>query len=866
MTQNLLEKLWQQHQFKPNANQAEAIHHIEGPLYLPAGPGSGKTRVLLWRTVNLIVCHNVAPNEIFLSTFTEKAARQLREGLRALLGSASNYTGVQYDLGAMYVGTVHSLCQRIPTDRRMLLGRQRGKAPVLMDALSQYFYLSKHHYWQGLLQQAQFGDDFLAAYERINSYFENRRSRQSRHQAVQNCISLFNRLSEECFEPDTSHIAQIDETLHGLLKMYAAYVQLLKTDSNISLADFSLIQQEALRLITQSPQAGKVFKHIIIDEYQDTNTVQERIFFGLAQGHKNLCVVGDDDQALYRFRGATVENFVQFPPRCQQQLGITPHKIPLSRNYRSRYQIVNFYSRFMEQMDWQDEQVRHQTYRVNKNIEAARQDFNVSVLVNTNTKPEDACSEIARFVRRLLDEGVVEDPNQIAFLFPSLKSKAVERMIRALENESLQVYAPRASTFLEVPEASAMFGLMMQVFGRQPVEGHGNDADNFNAWQEQAETIAQNLMQADANLANYVKDCRKEIEQAIKDYQALKTVTDNHQWPLESAYKPEQMRAKLSAARGLSSSAQTYLDSSNVNKAIENKIKFGKGPTLGYILTTATSLDWHILDLFYRLCGFEHFINMFDTAEDGSDEGPICNLSLISQYLARFNDEFNNLITAPALADKAFQRTFFISFLYSLFRLGESEYEDANDPFPRGRIPFLTIHQSKGLEFPVVVLGSLDKRNTDAQPVEKMVRQLLPRTSNEPLDKVGKFDAMRQFYVALSRAQQLLVVTRFTGQGQQTFAPFKSLLEDLPKLSTVDLSQVPKTKLHQDKMPETYSYTGDYLFYQKCARQYMIFRKFGFASSTTQTMTFGNLVHRTIEDLHQYLIAQRQNAQDTALA
>lgn len=75
--------------FKPNPAQEQAIRHVDGPLYLPAGPGSGKTRVLLWRAVNLIVFHAIKPNEIFLSTFTEKAALQLKEGLRGLLAFAS---------------------------------------------------------------------------------------------------------------------------------------------------------------------------------------------------------------------------------------------------------------------------------------------------------------------------------------------------------------------------------------------------------------------------------------------------------------------------------------------------------------------------------------------------------------------------------------------------------------------------------------------------------------------------------------------------------------------------------------------------------------------------------------------------------
>ena len=93
-----IEDLWAEADFAPNPSQRHAILHTAGPLFLTAGPGSGKTRVLLWRTVNLIVFHEVKPEEIFLSTFTEKAAFQLKEGLRALLGLVTNRTGKPYDI------------------------------------------------------------------------------------------------------------------------------------------------------------------------------------------------------------------------------------------------------------------------------------------------------------------------------------------------------------------------------------------------------------------------------------------------------------------------------------------------------------------------------------------------------------------------------------------------------------------------------------------------------------------------------------------------------------------------------------------------------------------------------------------------
>ncbi len=92
-TTELIEALFARVDFAPNEHQRHAIEHLDGPLFLVAGPGSGKTRVLLWRVVNMIVFHGVAPESIFLSTFTEKAAKQLQDGLVSLLGLASEQTG-----------------------------------------------------------------------------------------------------------------------------------------------------------------------------------------------------------------------------------------------------------------------------------------------------------------------------------------------------------------------------------------------------------------------------------------------------------------------------------------------------------------------------------------------------------------------------------------------------------------------------------------------------------------------------------------------------------------------------------------------------------------------------------------------------
>ncbi len=854
-----LESLWQATGFAPNAQQEAAIRHVDGPLYLTAGPGSGKTRVLLWRTLNLIVHHEVRPEEIYLATFTEKAAFQLREGLRAMLGLVTNQTGMSYDLGRMYVGTVHSLCQRILGDRKFAPDRQRTPRIRLMDELTQYFHLMNARNWQELTAHLGIDEPEIIPY--INSVFGS--TGLSRHEAVTNCISLFNRMAEENID-HAAAVKRVTKRTHGdhfkrlqnLIGLCRAYGDGLRV-GQVILTDFSLLQREALRLLQSNPTSNRVFRHVIVDEYQDTNTIQELLFFALAGGHKNICVVGDDDQALYRFRGATVENFVQFPDRCQTNLGVAPTTIPLVRNYRSRSQIVRFYNQFMGHCNWTNGAT---TYRVPKTIEAHRTDEAASVVASTAGKPDDVYAEIAGLVRRLIDEGKVKDPNQIAFLFPSLKSEHVQRAMRALESVGLQSYAPRAGRFLEVDEAIDVFGVFVQVFGR-PERGQfsSRDYDDFHRWINIIDHRGRELLAADSDLKAFVEAQRDQLTRSATDYRILLQVVKRQGWRIEMPYDIDTMKRALHSAPGLSEQAKRALISQNFETVVKARLKNGQKPlTLDYILKRATAINWSVLDLFYRVSGFSNFKAMYDLAERGEDEGPICNLGLITQYLARFMDEYTPIIPSSRIADGSFVRLLFGSYLYALFRRGEAEYEDADDPFPKGRIPFLTIHQSKGLEFPVVVLGNLRKDNKGPQQIETLVRPLLTR-AGEPLDRLSEFDIMRMFYVAISRAQNLLILAHIKGSGQRINEPFQELLKDatIPRIPVFDVSSVPAADAVDDAIPRNYSFTSDYLLYQKCARQYMIFRKYGFVAAQSQTMFFGSLVHRTLEDLHQRLIAER---------
>lgn len=861
-----LQFLWDKVGFKPNIQQRDAILHTNGPLFLTAGPGSGKTRVILWRTVNLIIFHNVDPKNIFLATFTEKAALQLKDGLRSLLGLVTNETGRPFDISGMSIGTVHSICQEILIDRNRRFTKEelRSIAPILLDELAQYFKIYNRKFWNELLAAGGFisdknpEEDEMEAQKAINLFFSGREF-YSRHEAVLSIISVFNRFSEENLQPDALIVK--DAFVQKLLLMYSHYVKSHKVNK-LQTVDFSLLQQHAFQKIKAFEGSRDVYEYIIIDEYQDTNSIQEQIYFTLAENCKNICVVGDDDQALYRFRGATVENLVEFENRCQKYLGVKPKRIDLDTNYRSKKKIVDFYTEFIKRTDWRKSNATDY-YRVHdKNIHPHNQDDFPAVVTTLWDSKQNVLNELAQFVYNLKQTGKIADYNQVAVLFPSLtylgtKNSSVEELENALNRFGIPVFAPRAGRFLDVPEAVIVFGLLFQILGRPSHQGGASQGlQHFRNWQINAMSEASEIISSDSLMKEYITDRQNEIKEILTDYEALIKVVTRHKWNLNKPFQLDMLR-ELSAASGISAKCKTVLQKRAFVEMLKKKQQAKEPASLNYVINRVTSVDWSILDLFYQLNGFGFFQRLYGLAEDGTDEGPVCNLGLITQYLARFMEEYSPIITASFMKDNKFVNTFIGSYLYAIYRLGESEYEDSDDPFPRGRVPFLTIHQSKGLEFPYVIMGNINKVDRPANKTEIVIRELLQK-EGEPLDRISNFDNMRMFYVALSRAKLMTIIPQWKRQHKSQ--AFKDMLENnhYPELSNLNWDEIPVVTLDEEELGKSYSYTGDYLNYQQCPRKYMIFKKYGFVPSRSQTMFFGSLVHQTIEDLHHLLIAERK--------
>ena len=304
-------------QSKANPQQIEAILATDGPVLIIAGPGSGKTFTLVERIVYLITQKGIAPESLFVVTFTDKAARELTTRISNRLTDL----GIKYNLNEMYLGTFHSICLRLLEDFREFTRLKRSF--TLFDQFDQQYFLYQHIKDFRELPDAQLvmGDD------------ESGRWMQS-----ENLLKWLNKVAEEALDIATLEKAS-DVEVRALAACFRKYQELLNEHNAL---DFSGIQYEALKLLEKHPevlvQLREKFTYLMVDEYQDTNTIQERILLLLAGEHRNLCVVGDDDQGLYRFRGATIRNILEFPAlfddgQCR--------RVTLTVNYRSHPDITS---------------------------------------------------------------------------------------------------------------------------------------------------------------------------------------------------------------------------------------------------------------------------------------------------------------------------------------------------------------------------------------------------------------------------------------------------------------------------------------------------------------------------------------------
>ena len=280
-----------------NEPQAAAVAHTEGPLLVFAGAGSGKTRVITYRIANLVACANVAPWRILAVTFTNKAAGEMRSRLQKLCGPEV--------ARALWVGTFHATCAKLLRAH----GEAVGVKPnfVIYDASDQKAIVSR------ALKDLDLDE------------------RRFPPRAV---LAAIHKHKQEGRGPEEAAAHSYMDDI--ALKVFRAYEDRLRAANAVDFEDLILLVARMLEKTEEGDRIRRRYDYVLVDEFQDTNFTQYRFLRDLVRDHKNLCVVGDDDQSIYRWRGADVRNIRNFR---KDYPGATVVK--LEQNYRSTKRIVS---------------------------------------------------------------------------------------------------------------------------------------------------------------------------------------------------------------------------------------------------------------------------------------------------------------------------------------------------------------------------------------------------------------------------------------------------------------------------------------------------------------------------------------------
>jgi DNA helicase II / ATP-dependent DNA helicase PcrA len=471
-----------------NAAQREAVETVDGPLLVLAGAGTGKTRVLITRFAHILLTGRAFPNQVLAVTFTNRAAREMRDRISAILGRP---------VEGLWLGTFHALCARML--RRH--AEQVGLSPnfTILDTDDQLRLLKQ------VMEAARI---------------------DVRRWPPQALMAIIQRWKDRGQTPARLTPAEETDFANGAAKqLYQAYQARLRAVNATDFGDLLLHMTELLR---DHPdilaQYHRMFRYILVDEYQDTNLVQYLWLRLLAQGHKNICCVGDDDQSIYSWRGAEVENILRFE-----------HDFPgarivrLEENYRSTAPILAAASQL----------IAHNEGRLGKTLRPGRADASGErVAVVGLWDSDEEARMVGERIEQLRRNG--EKLREMAILVRAgFQTRAFEERLITLGIPYRVIGGLRFYERQEIRDAIAYMRLVVQpaddlAFERiVNVPRRGVGEVGLRAMHETARAGSVSLMEAAARLlaAGELKgQARSQIGDLLRGFQRWRTLleTDGH--------------------------------------------------------------------------------------------------------------------------------------------------------------------------------------------------------------------------------------------------------------------------------------------------------------------------------------------------
>jgi DNA helicase II / ATP-dependent DNA helicase PcrA len=720
--------------FAYTADQRKAIEFIEGNLQIIACAGSGKTQVISERVAYLLEREHAAglrPANIVAFTFTDRAAASLKDRIAQRIRSR---LGDIPGLAEMYVGTIHGFClnllqQRVP---------KYFKYQVLTDVQTRLF-VDRHSQQSGMGSVG------------CRRFIDSRRY-----------IEAMNILRE-------GHIRWDLLQGHPVVPALQMYRDLLDKKAYL---DYTSIMEAAVDLVEGDAQVRDELKatirYLIVDEYQDVNPLQERLVRALRGLGASVCVVGDDDQTLYQFRGTDIENILRFDQRYAPV-----QTIRMQDNFRSSPGIV----------DLARNVIRENVNRLPKEMESGgHQAFERGdILCQRFDDPAAEAAWIAGQIGAMvgqpfLDE-VSAEPRGLAYsdfavLFRSVRGNAAP-VLAALQAAGIPAVVIGFNNLFERPEiraARALFGYMV---------GEVTESELADAWR--------------ASHLGYT----------------------GTQWEAAVAALRDRRSFPATARRVLYTLQRTYLNFLATLELREERIP---------------SADAEVI--FYNLGKFSQVISDYEQIHFHSD--PREKHSGFYQFLVHQAGEY--------------------------YPEGAQENALARP----NAVQVMTVHQAKGLEWPVVFVPALLKNRFPAKaPGGKSVWHLLPAAAvaNAADYKGGLEQERRVLYVALTRAQRYLFASFAPMSGNQLFRLPSQFVGEITRTHLVLTRPAPRelatplppqSKRAVVNLPLTFS---QFKYYQECPYQFKLRFLYGFNAPIEEALGYGKSLHDALAEIHQRSLA-----------
>lgn len=695
-------------------DQTRILNHPRGPAWVLAGPGSGKTEVLAIMVLRLIfveddpIQSNRFPVEsVLVTTFTEKAARNLEDRINAYRDRivAVRPDLAQIDVSRLKIGTLHGLCNDILQEYRATNYQNVRLMDDFETSMFIYEHLSAFRDTATRNADVPFFRSFGYLF-RDYDWPRNSPHPPNKWNATAALAKLFERIVDD--QASVTALRAAGGVWAHLADLYDEYTNALVQYHRCDFAHLQLRLLEFLRTpIGQQFVNGNGtdvpgVNWVLVDEYQDTNLIQESIYFSLSQRQPhNLVVVGDDDQAMYRFRGGSVECMVTFDDACRVYFGpntsVVPY--PLVDNFRSHQQIVVFcdsYITAFPAMHQVGARVPNKPSLVPRSRIAGAYPAVGRIEAQT---VRQAATVFAQTVADLLLNSVISDYSQCCLLLRSTKETPynAKPYADALQDLGIPVYNPRNKAFLDQEEVQGLLGAILAI--TDPDSGVQIQTRDIIGMIAACRTTFGNLARIHPDLANYVSGAVQNMAAHPDDY-----VPTNLQ---EIVY--------LILSRDPFSTWQA-------------------DPVRRVRLAKITAL-------------VESFASMPVPGRPNANRGRL-RTPLAGQrgVLPVWNLGFYNL------------------FFGYLSRSGLDEEEDEQVICPPGMVPIMTMHQAKGLEFPFVFVGHMSA-SASANASHKIETALSAFPTNAarafvrlPEDIRAQLDLIRQYYVAYSRAEHALIL------------------------------------------------------------------------------------------------------------